>query len=101
MCLIVGEGCRVKHVPTDTTVGEQPALHTHTRHSSTTTTQQTSTPTHTHTSQAMAVQMAGLSEALALGAAMGLDPGKLTSVINSSSGRCWASDTYNPVPVRV
>jgi 3-hydroxyisobutyrate dehydrogenase len=49
----------------------------------------------------MAVQMAGLSEALALGAAMGLDPGKLTSVINSSSGRCWASDTYNPVPVRV
>lgn len=49
--------------------------------------------------QAMAVQMAGLSEALALGASMGLDPAKLTSVINTSSARCWASEAYNPVPV--
>lgn len=51
--------------------------------------------------QAMAVQMAGLSEALALGASMGLDPAKLTSVINTSSARCWASEAYNPVPVSV
>jgi 3-hydroxyisobutyrate dehydrogenase len=47
----------------------------------------------------LAVQMAGLSEALALGAAHGLDPGKLSEVINTSSGSCWASQCYNPVPV--
>ncbi|VDK66156.1 unnamed protein product [Anisakis simplex] len=29
---------------------------------------------------------------------MGLDAKKLASVINTSSGRCWSSDTYNPVP---
>ncbi|KAG8271122.1 hypothetical protein J6590_069498 [Homalodisca vitripennis] len=27
-----------------------------------------------------------------------MDPKLLASVINSSSGRCWSSDTYNPVP---
>lgn len=47
---------------------------------------------------AMAIEMAGLSEALALGASMGLDPSKLTEVINTSSARCWASEAYNPVP---
>jgi 3-hydroxyisobutyrate dehydrogenase len=49
---------------------------------------------------AMAVEMAAVSEALALGAAMGLDPAALTAVFNSSSARCWASQVYNPVPVR-
>ncbi|KAJ1354192.1 hypothetical protein KIN20_011041 [Parelaphostrongylus tenuis] len=29
---------------------------------------------------------------------MGLDPKTLAGVINTSSGRCWSSDTYNPVP---
>lgn len=29
---------------------------------------------------------------------MGLDAKQLTSIINMSSGRCWSSDTYNPVP---
>jgi 3-hydroxyisobutyrate dehydrogenase len=47
----------------------------------------------------MAIEMAGLSEALALGASMGLDPAKLTAVMNTSSARCWASECYNPVPV--
>lgn len=47
----------------------------------------------------MAIEMAGLSEALALGASMGIDPAKLTEVMNTSSARCWASDSYNPVPV--
>ncbi|KAF6255727.1 NAD binding domain of 6-phosphogluconate dehydrogenase-domain-containing protein [Scenedesmus sp. NREL 46B-D3] len=47
---------------------------------------------------AMAVEMAAVSEALALGAAMGLDPAALTGVINSSSARCWSSEAYNPVP---
>jgi 3-hydroxyisobutyrate dehydrogenase len=43
--------------------------------------------------------MAGLSEALALGASMGLDPARLSAVMNSSTARCWASECYNPVPV--
>ncbi len=29
---------------------------------------------------------------------MGLDPKILAGIVNSSSGRCWSSDTYNPVP---
>lgn len=47
---------------------------------------------------AMAIQMAAVSEALALGAAMGLDPAALSQVFNSSSARCWSSQVYNPVP---
>eukprot|EP00879_Flechtneria_rotunda_P006498 GHRR01006829.1.p1 GENE.GHRR01006829.1~~GHRR01006829.1.p1 ORF type:complete len:237 (+),score=96.58 GHRR01006829.1:603-1313(+) len=47
---------------------------------------------------AMAIEMAAISEALALGAAAGLDPVRLTAVINTSSARCWASEVYNPVP---
>uniref|UniRef100_A0A914HBE3 3-hydroxyisobutyrate dehydrogenase n=1 Tax=Globodera rostochiensis TaxID=31243 RepID=A0A914HBE3_GLORO len=46
----------------------------------------------------LSVQMIALAEALNLGVKMGLDPKMLTSVINSSSGRCWSSDTYNPCP---
>jgi 3-hydroxyisobutyrate dehydrogenase-like beta-hydroxyacid dehydrogenase len=48
----------------------------------------------------MGVTMAGLAEALALGAAAGLDPAALSSLINAASGRCWSSEVYNPVPVR-
>uniref|UniRef100_A0A8C4Q272 3-hydroxyisobutyrate dehydrogenase, mitochondrial n=1 Tax=Eptatretus burgeri TaxID=7764 RepID=A0A8C4Q272_EPTBU len=29
---------------------------------------------------------------------LGLDPKLLAQVLNTSSGRCWSSDTYNPVP---
>lgn len=29
---------------------------------------------------------------------MGLDPKVLSSIINVSSGRCWSSEVYNPVP---
>jgi 3-hydroxyisobutyrate dehydrogenase len=29
---------------------------------------------------------------------MGLDPHKLAGVMNTSTGRCWSSDSYNPVP---
>lgn len=47
---------------------------------------------------AMAVQMAAVSESLALGAALGLDVRQLSQVLNSSSGRCWSGDTYSPVP---
>ncbi|KAG7275485.1 hypothetical protein CRUP_022737 [Coryphaenoides rupestris] len=29
---------------------------------------------------------------------LGLDPKLLARILNMSSGRCWSSDTYNPVP---
>ncbi|XP_050225320.1 probable 3-hydroxyisobutyrate dehydrogenase, mitochondrial isoform X2 [Mercurialis annua] len=47
---------------------------------------------------AMAVSMLGVSEALALGQSLGIDAETLTKVFNSSSARCWSSDSYNPVP---
>ncbi|GHP03950.1 hypothetical protein PPROV_000270400 [Pycnococcus provasolii] len=46
----------------------------------------------------LAVSMAGVSEALALGERLGLRADELSDVINASSGRCWSSDTYNPAP---
>ncbi|KAI8474097.1 MAG: NAD binding domain of 6-phosphogluconate dehydrogenase-domain-containing protein [Monoraphidium minutum] len=46
----------------------------------------------------LAIQMAGVSEALALGASLGLEPGRLSEVMQGSSGRCWALECYNPVP---
>lgn len=33
-----------------------------------------------------------------MGVRLGADPKTLASIINTSSGRCWSSDTYNPVP---
>ncbi|OAY31581.1 probable 3-hydroxyisobutyrate dehydrogenase, mitochondrial [Manihot esculenta] len=46
----------------------------------------------------MAVSMLGVSEALALGQSLGIGADTLTKVFNSSSARCFCSDTYNPVP---
>mmetsp|Transcript_10433 Transcript_10433/g.17633 ORF Transcript_10433/g.17633 Transcript_10433/m.17633 type:complete len:249 (-) Transcript_10433:790-1536(-) len=51
----------------------------------------------------LAIQMAGLSEALALGVKLGVDARRLSEVINSSSGRCWASVSLwasRPLPSR-
>lgn len=42
--------------------------------------------------------MCGLAEAMAMGVKLGADPKVLASIINTSTGRCWSSDTYNPVP---
>jgi len=47
---------------------------------------------------ALAISMIGTSEALALGQKLGMDPAKLTEVMNSSTARCWSSDSYNPCP---
>ncbi|XP_021888498.1 probable 3-hydroxyisobutyrate dehydrogenase, mitochondrial [Carica papaya] len=47
---------------------------------------------------AMAVSMLGVSEALALGQSLGVSASTLTKVFNTSSARCWSSDSYNPVP---
>ena len=46
----------------------------------------------------LGISMAGVAEAMNLGIKMGIDPNVLASVVNTSSGRCWSSDTYNPVP---
>lgn len=47
---------------------------------------------------AMAISMIGVSEAVALGQSLGITASTLTSIFNSSSARCWSSDSYNPVP---
>ncbi|KAJ1776849.1 hypothetical protein LPJ77_003233 [Coemansia sp. RSA 2523] len=46
----------------------------------------------------LAISMIGTAEAMNLGVRLGLDPAVLASIVNTSSGRCWASDTANPVP---
>merc|ERR1711970_580555 len=46
----------------------------------------------------LGISMAGISETLNLGTNLGLDPKVLSAIINAASGRCWSSDTYNPVP---
>lgn len=46
----------------------------------------------------LAISMCGVSEAMNLGVQLGMDPAIIASIMNSSSGRCWSSDTYNPVP---
>lgn len=47
---------------------------------------------------ALAVSMLGISEGFALGQSLGISATTLTKIFNSSSARCWSSDSYNPVP---
>uniref|UniRef100_A0A914USS7 3-hydroxyisobutyrate dehydrogenase n=1 Tax=Plectus sambesii TaxID=2011161 RepID=A0A914USS7_9BILA len=46
----------------------------------------------------LGISMIGVSETMNLGEKLGLKPEMLAKIINTSSGRCWSSDTYNPVP---
>uniref|UniRef100_A0A671L0A6 3-hydroxyisobutyrate dehydrogenase n=1 Tax=Sinocyclocheilus anshuiensis TaxID=1608454 RepID=A0A671L0A6_9TELE len=46
----------------------------------------------------LAIGMIGTAETMNLGIRLGLDPKLLAKILNMSSGRCWSSDTYNPVP---
>jgi 3-hydroxyisobutyrate dehydrogenase len=46
----------------------------------------------------LAISMIGVAEAMTLGAELGIDPKLLAGILNTSSGRCWSSDTYNPYP---
>jgi 3-hydroxyisobutyrate dehydrogenase len=46
----------------------------------------------------LGISMIGVAEAMSLGVGLGIDPKVLAGVINTSSGRCWSSDTYNPFP---
>jgi len=46
----------------------------------------------------LGISMLGVAEAMSLGVALGMDAQVLAGIINTSSGRCWSSDTYNPFP---
>ncbi len=46
----------------------------------------------------LGISMIAVSEAMALGNALGIDTQVLAGVINSSTGRCWSSEAYNPWP---
>lgn len=46
----------------------------------------------------LGISMAGVSEAMHLGKVLGIDSKVLAHILNTSTGRCWSSDTYNPVP---
>jgi 3-hydroxyisobutyrate dehydrogenase len=46
----------------------------------------------------LAISMIGVAESMSLGVSLGIDPKVLAGIINTSSGRCWSSDTYNPYP---
>ncbi|KAF0461420.1 3-hydroxyisobutyrate dehydrogenase [Gigaspora margarita] len=46
----------------------------------------------------LAISMIGVSEAMNLGIKLGIDSQLLANILNTSSGRCWSSDTYNPCP---
>jgi len=46
----------------------------------------------------LGISMIGVSEAMNLGIKLGMDPKVLAGIFNTSSARCWSSDTYNPVP---
>lgn len=46
----------------------------------------------------LGITIAGVAEAMSLGEALGIDPKVLGGIINTSTGRCWSSDTYNPFP---
>lgn len=46
----------------------------------------------------LGISMIGVAEAMSLGTALGIDATVLAGIINTSSGRCWSSDTYNPYP---
>ncbi|XP_033328869.1 3-hydroxyisobutyrate dehydrogenase, mitochondrial isoform X1 [Megalopta genalis] len=46
----------------------------------------------------LGISMIGTAEAFNFGERLGLDAKVLADIVNSSSGRCWSSELYNPVP---
>ena len=46
----------------------------------------------------LAISMCGVAETMNLAIRLGLDPKVFNEIINSSTGRCWASEVNNPVP---
>lgn len=46
----------------------------------------------------LAISMIGTAEVFNLGQRLGLEASVLNNIVNSSSGKCWSSELYNPVP---
>lgn len=46
----------------------------------------------------LGISMIGAAEAMNLGVSLGMDSKILAGIINTSSGRCWSSEVYNPYP---
>lgn len=46
----------------------------------------------------LGISMCGVSETMNLAIRLGLDPKVFLGILNSSTGRCWASEINNPVP---
>jgi len=46
----------------------------------------------------LGISMIGVAEAMALGVQLGIDASVLAGIVNTSTGRCWASETCNPYP---
>lgn len=46
----------------------------------------------------LGISMLGVAEAMNLGIKLGMDPKTLMGILNTSTGRCWSSEMYNPVP---
>jgi 3-hydroxyisobutyrate dehydrogenase len=46
----------------------------------------------------LAQHMVAVSEAMLMGTKLGVDAKVLANVVNTSTGRCWSSELYNPFP---
>ncbi|KAJ3133517.1 hypothetical protein HK100_004377 [Physocladia obscura] len=46
----------------------------------------------------LGISMIAAAETMNLGVRLGMDPKLLAGIINTSSGRSWSTDTYNPCP---
>ena len=46
----------------------------------------------------LAIEMIATSEGMTLATKLGMDPKIFAGIVNTSSGRCWSSETYNPYP---
>ena len=46
----------------------------------------------------LGIQMMGVAEGYRLAEKLGVDLHKFNQIVNSSTGRCWTTEKYNPVP---
>jgi len=46
----------------------------------------------------LAISMIGVSEAMNLGIRLGMNRNTLAGIMNTSTARCWSSDSNNPAP---
>ena len=46
----------------------------------------------------LGISMIGASETMNLGVKLGMDPSLLAGILNTSTGRSWSTEVYNPCP---